>query len=34
VCGFDDADKDVLPPARLKAYEESGRNSKIMIKRL
>lgn len=34
VCGFDDADKDVLPPSRLKSYEESGRNSKIMIKRL
>jgi amino-acid N-acetyltransferase len=34
VCGFDDADKDVLPPARLKAYEESGRNSKIMVKRV
>jgi amino-acid N-acetyltransferase len=34
VCGFDDADKNVLPPARLKSYEESGRNSKIMIKRL
>jgi amino-acid N-acetyltransferase len=34
VCGFDDADKDVLPPSRLKTYEESGRNSKIMIKRL
>jgi amino-acid N-acetyltransferase len=34
VCGFDDADKDALPPSRLKSYEESGRNSKIMIKRL
>jgi amino-acid N-acetyltransferase len=34
VCGFDDADKDVLPPSRLKSYEESGRNSKIMIKKL
>jgi amino-acid N-acetyltransferase len=34
VAGFDDADKDALPPARLKSYEESGRNSKIMIKRL
>ena len=34
VCGFDDADKDALPPSRLKSYEESGRNSKIMIKRV
>jgi amino-acid N-acetyltransferase len=34
VCGFDDADKSVLPESRLKSYEESGRNSKIMIKRL
>lgn len=34
VCGFDDADKDALPPSRLKSYEESGRNSKIMIKKL
>ena len=34
VCGFDDADKDILPPSRLKSYEESGRNSKIMFKRV
>ena len=34
VCGFDDADKTVLPESRLKSYEESGRNSKIMIKKL
>jgi amino-acid N-acetyltransferase len=34
VCGFDDADKDVLPPSRLKSYEESGRNSKIMVKKV
>jgi amino-acid N-acetyltransferase len=34
VCGFDDADKDVLPESRLKSYEESGRNSKILIKRV
>jgi amino-acid N-acetyltransferase len=34
VCGFDDADKDALPPSRLKSYEESGRNSKIMVKKL
>ena len=34
VCKFDDADKDVLPPARLKSYEESGRNSKIIVKKV
>jgi amino-acid N-acetyltransferase len=34
VCGFEEADKSVLPEARLKSYEESGRNSKIMIKAL
>ena len=26
--------KEILPPARLKAYEESGRKSKIMYKRV
>lgn len=34
VCGFDDADKDVLPPSRRKAYGESGRNSKVLLRRL
>jgi amino-acid N-acetyltransferase len=34
VCGFEEADKDVLPESRLKSYEESGRNSKILVKKL
>ncbi|HLP25230.1 MAG TPA: GNAT family N-acetyltransferase, partial [Acidobacteriota bacterium] len=34
VCGFVEADKEALPESRLKAYEESGRNSKILVKEL
>ncbi len=34
VCGFSEADKDALPEARLKSYEDSGRNSKILLKDL
>ncbi len=34
VCGFTEAEKDVLPESRLKSYEDSGRNSKIMVKKL
>jgi amino-acid N-acetyltransferase len=34
VCGFIEADKDALPEARLKSYEDSGRNSKILLKQL
>ena len=34
VCGFEEAEKDVLPESRLKSYEESGRNSKILTKKL
>jgi amino-acid N-acetyltransferase len=33
-CGFAEADKSVLPESRLKGYEESGRNSKILVKPL
>lgn len=33
-CGFEETDKSILPESRLKAYEESGRNSKIMVKSL
>jgi amino-acid N-acetyltransferase len=33
-CGFAEADKSILPESRLKAYEESGRNSKILVKSL
>lgn len=34
VCEFSEADKDALPESRLKAYEDSGRNSKILVKQL
>ena len=34
VCGFEETGKEVLPEARLKQYEESGRNAKILLKRL
>ena len=34
VCEFTEAEKDVLPESRLKAYDESGRNSKILVKKL
>lgn len=34
VCGFSEVDKDALPESRLKAYEESGRNSKVLLKQL
>ena len=33
-CGFAEADKTVLPESRLKHYEDSGRNSKILVKPL
>ena len=34
VCGFEEAAKEVLPESRLKAYDDSGRNSKILTKKL
>lgn len=34
VVGFSEAEKSVLPDARLKSYEESGRNAKVLMKRL
>lgn len=33
-CGFAETDKSILPEARLKIYEESGRNPKVLIKQL
>jgi amino-acid N-acetyltransferase len=33
-CGFEEKDKSVLPEARLKLYDESGRNPKVLIKLL
>jgi amino-acid N-acetyltransferase len=34
VCGFQEATKDILPESRLKLYEESGRNAKVLLKPL
>ena len=33
-CGFEEADKSILPESRLKSYDESGRNAKILVKQL
>ena len=33
-CGFEEKDKSVLPEARLKLYDESGRNAKVLVKPL
>jgi len=32
VLNFEETDKDILPEARLKLYEESGRNPKVLVK--
>ena len=34
VCGFEESSKEVLPEARLKLYEDSGRNAKVLVKQL
>ncbi|MEO5960906.1 MAG: amino-acid N-acetyltransferase [Opitutaceae bacterium] len=34
VVGFEETSKDVLPEARLKLYDESGRNAKVLVKQL
>ena len=34
VCGFEETGKENLPEARLKQYEESGRNAKVLLRRL
>jgi amino-acid N-acetyltransferase len=34
VVGFEEADKSILPEARLKAYAENGRNAKVLVKQL
>jgi amino-acid N-acetyltransferase len=34
VCGFEETTKDILPETRLKQYDESGRNAKILVKPL
>jgi len=33
-CGFAEADKSILPPSRLEAYEKSQRNSRILVREL
>lgn len=34
VAGFEETDKSILPEARLKLYDESGRNARVLIKKL
>ena len=34
VCGFEESTKEILPEQRLKSYDESGRNAKVLVKRL
>ncbi|HTZ19667.1 MAG TPA: amino-acid N-acetyltransferase [Opitutaceae bacterium] len=34
LCGFEEKDKSILPEARLKLYDESGRNAKVLVKPL
>ncbi|HWA10856.1 MAG TPA: amino-acid N-acetyltransferase [Opitutaceae bacterium] len=34
VCGFEETTKEILPEARLKLYEDSGRNAKVLLKSL
>jgi amino-acid N-acetyltransferase len=34
VCGFEESTKDILPEARLKLYDDSGRNARVLAKSL
>lgn len=34
VVGFEEVDKSILPDARLKTYEDSGRNAKVLVRQL
>jgi amino-acid N-acetyltransferase len=34
VCGFEESTKDILPEARLKLYEENGRNARVLVKNI
>jgi amino-acid N-acetyltransferase len=34
VLGFEEAGKEILPEARLKLYEENGRNARVLVKNL
>jgi amino-acid N-acetyltransferase len=33
-CGFEESHKGILPESRLKQYEESGRNAKVLVRNL
>lgn len=33
-CAFEESDKSILPEARLKLYEESGRNPRVLVKQV
>jgi amino-acid N-acetyltransferase len=34
VCGFEESTKEILPEARLKLYEENGRNARVLVKEI
>jgi amino-acid N-acetyltransferase len=34
VCGFEESTKEILPEARLKAYEDNGRNARVLTKNI
>jgi amino-acid N-acetyltransferase len=34
ICSFEETTKDALPEARLKLYEDNGRNAKVLVKHL
>jgi len=34
VCGFEESTKEILPEARLKLYEENGRNARVLVKNI
>jgi amino-acid N-acetyltransferase len=34
VCGFEESTKEMLPEARLKQYEDSGRNARVLAKNI
>ena len=34
VCGFEESSKEILPEARLKLYEDNGRNARVLVKNI
>ncbi len=34
VCGFEESTKEILPEARLKLYDENGRNARVLVKNI